>query len=279
MKKILNISIVLLLGVSFLMLAPSVFAAVTPLPCGCELLTQTLVSDATNTIGGGFAVPVATSSAWTASIPGATWIWQASSTVPNAVVAFEKSFTVVGTVLSAQLSIAADNSYKVFIDGVQVAADPSATNFTTATQDVYDLTVNVTPGTHMLRIEVKNNGTFSSLNPAGLLYKFEVKTCLPLPASSIQVIICNIGIITNSTISRSSSGGNTAGGSKGGNGSSGGDITASGKSVNNNNGGASGGSGGSGGAGGRGGVIQTGNATSNASTSNTANHTTVRIRR
>src|SRR3989344_4271413 len=248
-----------------------------PPPCGCTLHTETIVSDGTNKIGGGNAIPVATSSAWTASIPGATWIWQASSTVPNAVVAFEKSFTVVGTVLSAQLSVAADNSYKVFIDNVQVAADPAATNFTLATQDAYDLTANVTPGTHTLRIEVTNNGVFGALNPAGLLYKFEIKTCPPSPPAGIQILICNAGLIVNSTVARSLTSGNTAGGSQGGNGDSGGDVIASGKSGSYNNGGASGGSGGSGGRGGRGGVIRTGKANSTASTMNVLNETSVRV--
>ena len=91
--------------------------------------------------------------------------------------AFERNFTVVGAVLSAQLDIATDNSYKVFIDGVEVGADASAINFTLATQDVYNLTAAVTPGTHTLRVEVKNHGTFNaSSNPAGLLYKLVVES-------------------------------------------------------------------------------------------------------
>lgn len=248
-----------------------------PLPCGCKLHSETIVSDGTNMIGGAFAIPVATSSAWTASIPGATWIWQASSTVPNAVVAFEKSFTVVGTVLSAQLDIASDNSYKVFIDNVQVAADASATNFTLATQDVHDLTANVTPGVHTLRIEVTNNGVFGALNPAGLLYKFEIRTCPPPPPAGIQILICNAGIIINSTLSRSSTGGNTAGESRGGSGSTGGDVTASGKSGDYNNGGASGGSGGAGGNASRGGLVRSGSAASNATTTNDENTTIIRV--
>lgn len=248
-----------------------------PPPCGCTPLSQTIVSDGTTRIGGGNAVPVATSSAWTASIPGATWIWQASSTVPNAVVAFEKSFTVSGTVLSAQLDIAADNSYKVFIDGVQVAADASANNFTLGTQDTYNLTANVTPGTHILRIEVKNNGVFGALNPAGLLYKFEVKTCPDTPSSSITITICNSGAIINSTIARSSTGGNSTGGSVGGHGGRGGDIDPAGSF---NNGGASSGNGGNGGNasnGGLGGKVFTGNASSTAGTINVLNFTRIRV--
>src|SRR3989344_3136115 len=160
--------------------------------CGCTPRSQTIVSDGTNTIGGGFAVPGATSSAWTASIPGATWIWNSGALPPNETVAFEKTFTVVGTVLSATLNIASDNSYQVFIDGVPVAADASAINFTSATQDVHNLTAVVTPGVHTLRIEVTNIS-----GPAGLLYKLEIQTCPQLPTAGITVNICNSGSIMN----------------------------------------------------------------------------------
>ena len=250
--------------------------------CACTPQLQTLVSNDSNTVvGDGNAVAVATSSAWTASIPDASWIWKSGATAPNETVAFEKSFTVSGTVLSAQLFVASDNSYKVFIDGVQVAADASATNFTLATQDVYNLTANVTPGVHTLRIEVTNNGTFSSLNPAGLLYKFEIKTCVspssPGKGGGITIFIRNFGCIINTTSAGASSGGNTAGGSYGGNGSSGGSVTAN--NGSNNNGGATGGEGGGGGSAGRGGKVKTGNANSLSTTTNDANHTVIRVER
>lgn len=156
-----------------------------PPPAACENpVTQTFVSDTTNNTvatGGSPAVSVTPHPAWTAVIPGSTtWIWETGPTSVDEVVTFERSFTATGTVLSATLDIATDNSYKVFIDGVEVAADASATNFTLATQDTYDLMTDVTPGTHTLRIEVKNHGTYNaSSNPAGLLYKFEIETCPP----------------------------------------------------------------------------------------------------
>lgn len=144
----------------------------------CQEYNSTSWSDTTNTVvGDGNAIAIVPHPAWTASIPGATWIWKSSATTPNETVAFEKSFTVVGAVLSATLNIASDNSYKVFIDGVEVAADPAENNFQLATQDVHDLTANVTTGTHTLRVEVKNIGTYNaSSNPAGLLYKLTVNS-------------------------------------------------------------------------------------------------------
>ena len=168
-----------------------------PLCNGAVPLTQTILSDTSNMIGGGNAIAVIPHAAWTAAIAGSTtWIWQASSTAPNATVAFEKTFTVSGTVLSAQLDIASDNNYQVFIDNVLVAADASATNFTLATQDTYNLTANVTPGTHTLRIEVTNQGTYNtSSNPAGLLYKFVIVTCPTTTPPPPPALACNTPLV------------------------------------------------------------------------------------
>lgn len=253
--------------------------------CCCKTQTLTIISGTTTeVVGNGNAVAVAPVAAWTAVIASSTtWIWQAGPTAPNATVAFEKSFTVVGTVLSATLDIAADNSYKVFIDSVEVAADPSATNFTLATQDSHDLTAVVTPGVHTLRIEVTNNGVFGELNPAGLLYKFKVVTCYSPPIEidvhpgGITVITRNVGIITTATLARSVTGGNIAKGSVGGGGGVGGEVVSS--AGDYNNGGASAGAGGDGGAGGRGGRIVTGDAVSTAHTTNELNTTRVRVER
>src|SRR3989344_494372 len=228
-------------------------------PCTPHLLE--IVSDTSNTVvGNGNAVTITPHIAWTAIIPGSTtWIWESPPTTPNEVVGFEKSFTVVGSVLSAQLDIATDNSYKVFIDNVQVAADASAINFTLATQDTYNLTANVIPGAHTLRIEVKNHGTFnSSTNPAGLLYKLTVNSeeCCPRPDccfGDITVTNTNSGtIVTNTVTTVSSTGGNSANG-----------RNASSWNAT----------------GGNGGTIITGNARSRNNVSNVVNTNIVRIRR
>src|SRR3989344_4598471 len=223
----------------------------------CIAHTETIVSDTTNTVatGNAPAVAVAVHPGWTASIPGATWIWESQPTTLNETVAFEKQFTVVGTVLSATLDIASDNNYRVLIDGVEVALDANANNFQLATQDTHNLTAFVTPGTHTLRIEVTNIGTYNvSSNPAGLLYKLVVESeeCPPPlcpcecanehevgetgydkydkksypPHNSINITVCNSGSIENSTNSSASTGGNTAGGSYGGAGGHGGSVTA-----------------------------------------------------
>ena len=168
----------------------------------CQEQSVASFSDTTNTVvGDGNAVAIVPHPAWTASIPGATWIWKSAATAPNETVAFEKSFTVVGVVLSATLDIATDNSYAVFIDGTPVASDAADNNFQLATQDSYDLTASVTTGTHTLRIEVKNVGTYNpSSNPAGLLYKLVVNSKE-----------CPLGSIANGGSANGGNGGSNSG--------------------------------------------------------------------
>lgn len=261
MAAIIAMSAMLLVGIK------TAFADPVPPPCECtNPVTETSVSDLTTTVVGGSPAAVAVHPAWTASIPGATWIWKSGATAANEVVAFEQNFTVSGTVLSAQLDIATDNSYEVFIDGVPVAGDINSVNFTLATQDPYNLTANVTPGNHTLRIEVKNVGTYNvSTNPAGLLYKFEVKTCPPkCCGGDVHVDIKNKNTTVINNVSTSASTGNNA--SQGGN--------AKSKAKTKNGGDAN-----STANGGNGGTVVTGNASAYSGVSNTVNTNIVRVRR
>jgi len=273
MAAIIAMSAILLVGVQ------TAFADTIPVPCECaNPVTETMFSDTSNTVvGGGNAVALTfIHPAWTASIPGATWIWEEDPVNPVLETkSFEKSFTVVGTVLSAQLDIATDNSYKVFIDNIEVAADPAENNFQLATQDTHNLTVVVTPGTHTLRIEVSNHpgSNDPQNNPAGLLYKFEVKACPPkCCGGEVTVTNNNTAVVINNVSTQASTGGNNAGGSNGGNGGNGGSVSESGSSNN-------GGRGGRGGNGGAGGVVITGNASANSGVLNKVNTNITRIRR
>ena len=106
----------------------SVSIAVQTLPTGCSASTtdQVFVSDTTNLVNGNPAVlvPLPYNSRWTASIPGASWIWvtpYVDNPAINESSTFVKTFTISGTPTSATLDINADNSYEVFVNGVEVA--------------------------------------------------------------------------------------------------------------------------------------------------------------
>ncbi len=209
-------------------------------PSRCPIVTTTVVSDTTNLIipASTFAAAVTfIHSEWTASIPGATWIWdedpQSSPVVPRTV-AFEKTFTVPGTVLSAILDIATDNTYTGKVNGIAVdnssnpIGDANEDNFHLATQDSYNVLNAITSGSNTAHFEVSNaaGSTDPQANPAGLLYKL---------------------------------------------------VVTSQDCGSNNNGGATGGNGGAGGSSGVGGTVQTGNASSTSGSVNTLNTTRVRI--
>lgn len=148
--------------------------------------TTEVVSDTSNqVVGGSFAVSTyAQNPRWTASIPGATWIWK-TFFVPNPTQdetqIFTKTFSVTsaGTVDSASLVVAADNSYTVSVNGTQIGSDNTETNYFDSDKDTYNVASNLVSGSNTISFTVKNWALASStaeLNPAGLLYKLTIKT-------------------------------------------------------------------------------------------------------
>jgi hypothetical protein len=142
-----------------------------------------VVSDTTNMIDGGTnaVATYADNSAWTASIPGATWIWNSylvtTPTVDQSVT-FNKSFTI-SSVPSATttLTVAADNSFTASINGTQIGTDATAYNFIDANKHTYIVGPYLHLGLNTISFTVKNFGLASStaqINPAGLLYKLHI---------------------------------------------------------------------------------------------------------
>lgn len=123
-----------------------------------------------------------THGAWTASIPGATWIsnsYLVSDAVNPSQREFTRSFVLNGSVATATLDIATDNSYSVFINGNEVASDVSENNFSVA--DLYNINPsNFVTGTNTISVIVNNfnqeNGLPES-NPTGLLLKLSIDSC------------------------------------------------------------------------------------------------------
>jgi len=112
---------------------------------------------------------------------------------------------------------------------------------------------------------------------AGLgMLAFATPAFAAVNSSRITINVTNRGSIQNVTQADSHTGNNIALGSTGGSGGTGGDVTNSG-GGNENNGGASAGNGGNGGDGGAGGLIETGDATADAGSSNSLNGTDVEV--
>jgi hypothetical protein len=157
---------------------------VSPLPPVIKQCTIEIVSDqGTQVVGGGFSQATYNQHPlWTANIPGATWIWK-TFLVPDSTVeesqTFENTFRIASTshVEAATLVMAADNSYTVSVNGVQVGEDTSEQNYLDENKDTYNVTSYINNDFNRINFTVKNWAIASSTpesNPAGLLYKLSI---------------------------------------------------------------------------------------------------------
>jgi hypothetical protein len=141
----------------------------------CKL---SIVSDTNTLVEDSNTLAVATYSShpsWTASIPVATWIWdtlQVVNPLADTTRTFVETFNI-DTPTNASLTIAADNGYQVYLNGVLVKDEiGTEDNFHLAEQDVILLTLQ--SGANELKVVVKNFALANSdytTNPAGLLFK------------------------------------------------------------------------------------------------------------
>jgi len=131
----------------------------------------------------GYAVPTYSgNNAWTADIPGATWIWDTYSANEindgeDEIFTFKESFTVNNPTF-ANLDIAADNDYEISVNGVVKVPFTGGSHFGFLSKDDINMLPFLGSGENVLTIRVKNfgvNNRNSIQNPAGLLYKLVVK--------------------------------------------------------------------------------------------------------
>ena len=149
----------------------------------CSAVSHEVVSDTTTTNTGddpsGNSVVVTptavTTSAWTATIAGASWIWSTAAIVDGTVdntETFTRTFTIDGVPTgSATLAIAADNYYTVSVNGTPIGSEMAdENNFSTA--DSYPVT-NLVNGVNTITVVAKNKGIPGDAinNPAGVLFK------------------------------------------------------------------------------------------------------------
>jgi len=151
----------------------------------CVTKSGFIVSDIETSVSGETLVPATIlspiHSAWTADVDGAStsakWIWSsnpvnAEDTTADATRTFTRTFSIVGAPATGQITLAADNFYKVWVNGNLVGQDNSEDNYSSAGQDAYTIS-NLVAGTNTLTIEVTNlalAGSNPESNPAGLLY-------------------------------------------------------------------------------------------------------------
>lgn len=173
-----------------------------PEPKTCSL---DVVSDTTNVVveTGLNAVATWVHPGWTASIPGATWIWKSlnvENPTSDEIYTFTKYFNWTDTtkLVSANLDLATDNSYRVWVNDQGVGTSTDENNFSAA--DSYDVKSLLVNGTNKITVEVKNwalGGSTAETNPAGALYKLtltgEDGSCTPDPLPQCSDGIDNDG--------------------------------------------------------------------------------------
>lgn len=154
-----------------------------PPACDAEA-SQTIMSDTDTQVDTHDALPLSfIHTAWTASIPGATWIWatdpvESPTNDADLTKTFTRTFSIVGTPTGGTLNIASDNHYTAKVNGNVLPVVFDEDNFQLATQDSYDVSAYLVNGLNTLEIEVTNKEIGESAdpaaNPAGLLYKLSL---------------------------------------------------------------------------------------------------------
>ncbi len=147
-----------------------------PLSCSFDL-----VSDSNTKIDGVSAVETYNGHPdWTASIPGANWIWKTffvENPEQGETVSFERGFYMHDSVISASLEVYVDDKYDLYVNGEQIDVQFREDKFKAGNGDNYDISSYLKIGENKIRFVVTNiameNGN-AEINPAGLLYKLSV---------------------------------------------------------------------------------------------------------
>lgn len=119
-------------------------------------------------------------SAWT-DIDDAYWIWDdyyVQDPQNDEQYVFTKTFGVTGVVSEAVFEIAADNGYKLVINGT-IVIDDLADEYNYSSVDDYDVSSLLVAGDNDIEITVKNfglEGAGPTQNPAGVIYRLQVKS-------------------------------------------------------------------------------------------------------
>jgi hypothetical protein len=146
----------------------------------CEIVSDTMtVIEETNMLA---VETYDGNNSWTASIPGATWIWDTflvTEPTTDQTNTFVETFIVddKDAVEEAILTVAADNGYKVTLNGFEIEdRSDQEVNFRAHTVKDFDVAANLVDGENRLEIEVTNfaGSNNPQSNPAGVLYNLTI---------------------------------------------------------------------------------------------------------
>jgi hypothetical protein len=150
----------------------------------CTYGSQVFYSDTSHTVGDGLSKATWAHPYWIATTSPAVWMWsdtEVQNPTEDEVKVFTKTISLSGSPTSGILSVAADNSYQIKINGSIVASTTSENNYALFTD--YDVTSELNYGDNLVEIIVHNfkpvgfEGT-AQTNPAGIIYALYVDTKL-----------------------------------------------------------------------------------------------------
>jgi predicted ribosomally synthesized peptide with SipW-like signal peptide len=130
--------------------------------------------------------------AWTAVVPGATWIW-ATNPVSNPTITQTRTPSRArsigaGPVVSASMKFAADNYYHVILNGNVVGDNQSLTADNFQQDHLTDVTAFIVQGLNTITFVGKNehvDGSTPAENPAGIIFRLDVHGLRSLLTRSI----------------------------------------------------------------------------------------------
>jgi len=113
-----------------------------------------------------------------------SWIW-ADNTMDRQTCRFWRSIEIPSgvTVTRARLRLTADNSYRAFFDGTEFLQGSEWRRLTE-----YDLTLVLTPGTHVLAVEAFNEVSWAGL-VAGLMIEMDNGRTIKIPSDSTWKVV------------------------------------------------------------------------------------------
>ena len=158
-------------------------------------------SDASTTVNGNPSAILTPVSAWTASIPGASWIWSSGDRVATSdtTITLQRQFTLPSSVSNvvASVKVAADNKYACDLNGQNIGGDTGQFNYRSGDEDTYNFNSLPIGGANTFKCDVTNIGVAGSTfanNPGGLLYKVQISGSCSTSTGTTQ---CNDGIDNN----------------------------------------------------------------------------------
>ncbi|GEM_PF-3087554 len=151
----------------------------------CTPSLISIASDVQTLADGNPSVAAWVHPAWTAKIPGATWIWKeylVSNPSQETTVAFTREFNLPANAESIKgtFAVASDDYYTCYLNsGTFFASEKLSGNYREEDKDSYIIDAQLKPGTNVLKCDVTNNkgdvsGPWQATaqnNPAGLLYR------------------------------------------------------------------------------------------------------------